>query len=175
MTNNPKNKLSRVATWAIIAVFLLPLLAAGLLYLTRDHWELGTKQHGTLLNPPIQLSLLPFKYEPSSWRLLLVLPECMDPSCELLLAKIDSIHQATGKDYPRVITSLFTESETADEALLKKFKAIHWFTLPKDNSLQFSIYIADPQGYLILQYPLDVQAQDILEDLRHLLRNSQIG
>ncbi len=173
------------ATWALMAVFFLPLLLASVLYMARDHWSLPTKQHGELINPPIEVQTLPlttengepwqFDQEPLLWRMLLVRPDCVDDLCQLQLAKLNSIHEATGKDFKRVGSLLITTSLDIDQKLIENFNYFNWLILPQSDLLTNGIYIMDPNGYIILHYLLDAPAKDMLEDLRHLLRASQIG
>ena len=37
------------------------------------------------------------------------------------------------------------------------------------------IYLVDPQGYLMMRYPQDVDRRGLLEDLERLLKISKIG
>ncbi|HLF66726.1 MAG TPA: hypothetical protein VI522_03840 [Gammaproteobacteria bacterium] len=183
--NKQHTKAPSRATWAVMAVFFLPLLFAGLLYLTRNHWELPTKQHGELIIPPLTVSTLAlnrengepwqFSQEPSLWRLLLVRPDCLDDLCSLQLQKINSIHEATGKDFKRVGLVLIMPGLAVDKNLIENFNYLHRLILLQDHLLNPGIYIMDPNGYIILYYPLEAPAKHMLEDLRHLLRASQIG
>lgn len=186
MTSNSPKPVSRITTWLLIAVFFLPLLIAMGLYFTRDHWNFATQQYGQLVNPPLAIETLSLstpdgepwlsKQEPSLWRLLLITDDCVDAACDLQLAKINSIHEAVGKDYPRVNVLLITRDKQVNKKFLENFnQEVSWLVFTAPAPLANGLWITDPNGYIILQYPLNVPGHDMLKDLRHLLRISQIG
>ncbi|MGA2655265.1 MAG: hypothetical protein ABSF18_04735, partial [Gammaproteobacteria bacterium] len=77
--------------------------------------------------------------------------KCVD-QCELQQAKIASVREATGKDFNRV-DAVFAITTEIPEGL----------------------YIMDPDGNIILKYSQDTPGAYMLDDLRHLLKVSQIG
>lgn len=150
--NNKISKNSRSLTlWGLLIVFFLPLVLAIVIYATRSHWSLESDPHGELLDPPLRITS---DYHASMrlWRVLYVTPQCLHDECELQQAKIASVREATGKDFNRV-DAVFTLS----------------------TEIPAGLYIMDPDGYIILKYPLDAPGAEILQDLRHLLKVSQIG
>ncbi len=150
--NNKIGKRSRSFTlWGLFIVFILPLILAAILYATRSHWSLESDPHGELLNPPWHLTA-DYKFDQRLWRVLYVTPQCLADACELQQAKITSIKEATGKDFDRVDTVLAITTEIPE-----------------------GLYIMDPDNHIILKYPLDTPGFYILQDLRHLLKVSQIG
>ncbi|MFA6036887.1 MAG: hypothetical protein WC748_02040 [Legionellales bacterium] len=146
-----KSRLSRSAIWGLFIVFILPLFLAFGLYATRSNWSLASTPNGELLNPPLHLTT-DYKFDKRLWRVMYLTPECLKDVCELQQAKITSIKEATGKDFNRVDTVLAITTE-----------------LPE------GLYIMDPDNHIILKYPTNAPGKDILEDLRHLLKVSQIG
>jgi hypothetical protein len=151
--NSKIGKRSRTLTlWGLFIVFILPLILAAVLYATRSHWSLESDPYGELLNPPLRLETTDYHAIMRLWRVLYITPGCIDNDCELQQAKIASIREATGKDYNRV-DAVFAVSTEIPEGL----------------------YIMDPDGYIILKYPSDTPGFYILQDLRHLLKVSQIG
>jgi hypothetical protein len=174
MTNKITKTTRSMSFWAVIIVFVLPLVLAIVLYATRTHWSLVSTTQGELLNPPLTLPLN-FTEEPRLWRVLYITPSCVDESCQLQLAKITSIHQATGKDFNRSTSVLITTTHNVDQKLLENFNNVDWFELHSAMPVDTGLFIMDPDGYIILKYPLDTPGAYILEDLRHLLKVSQIG
>ncbi len=169
-----KSGLGGFTFWAVVLVFVLPLVLAVGLYVSRAYWPLESKTHGELLTP-VQSLPLNFAAEPRVWRIVLVRPDCLDAACKLELAKIVSVHEATGKDFDRVASVLVTFTHEVDKKLLENFKEVSWFELHSAESVDTGVFIMDPDGYLILKYALDAQGADLLQDLRHLLKVSQSG
>lgn len=173
MNTKSSEKKRSITFLALLAVFFLPLLLAIGMYLTRSHWQLESNPHGELLTP----TLIPLDIEnkPRLWRVLFVAPDCVNQDCVLQLAKINSVHEATGKDFDRAGSALITTSDNVDRKLLENFNKVEWFELDTKDSITPGLYIMDPNGYIILQYSLDTPGAYLLQDLRHLLKVSQIG
>jgi hypothetical protein len=174
MTDKITQNTKRFTLWGLVLVFFLPLALAVGIYATRTHWPLQSATAGELIEPPLTLPLN-FVDNPRLWRILLIRPDCNDATCELQLAKIESIHEATGKDFNRTGSTLITTTHHVNPRLLENFKNVHWFELHSITPIDTGLFIMDPQGYIILKYPLDAPGADILEDLRHLLRISRSG
>lgn len=174
MTEKITKDTRKITFWALLIVFFLPLVLAIGLYVTRSHWQLESTTHGELLAPPLTLPLN-FTTEPRLWRVLYITPNCVGETCQLQLAKITSIHEATGKDFDRASSVLITTTHNVDQKLLENFKNVEWFELHSTHLIDTGLFIMDPDGYIILKYPLDAPGAYILQDLRHLLKVSQIG
>ncbi len=160
--------------WALIGIFFLPMMLAIILYSTRHHWELKSKTEGELLTPSLTIPL-DLSNEPRLWRVIYITPNCVDANCELQLAKIESVHEATGKDFDRVSAMLITTTDEVNPQFLEQFKQIPWKQLHSQTEIPMGLFIMDPNGYIILKYALDRPGVTILDDLRHLLKVSQIG
>lgn len=169
MTDKISKNTQSYTALAVMLAFIIPLVLAMLLYATRDFWSLTSSPNGELINPPLTL---PLQFKERQWHLLLIRPDCIDTACEVQLAKINSIHEATGKDFKRSSNILVTRTSNVKKELLEN---IQWLELNNITLLEDGLYIMDPDGYIILKYPLDVPAKGVLEDFRHLLKVSQIG
>lgn len=151
MTDKSIKNTRSLSILGLIVVFILPLVLAFALYGTRAHWSLDSTPNGELLNPPLHLTS-DYNSSLRLWRVLYITTQCLKEDCDLQQAKIVSIKEATGKDFKRVDAVMVVTSEIPE-----------------------GLYIMDPDGNIILKYPLDAPGKDILEDLRHLLKVSQIG
>jgi hypothetical protein len=118
---------------------------------------------------------LNFTHEARLWRVVYIAPDCVGDVCQLQLAKIASVKEATGKDFERTGTVLITTTHNVDQKLLENFTNMDWFELHSTSPIDTGLFIMDPDGYIILKYQLDAPGADILQDLRHLLKVSQIG
>jgi hypothetical protein len=77
------------------------------------------------------------------------------------------------QDASRVRRALLAR-QTADSGLVERFPRLVMLSA-EVGSLAEGVYIVDPLGNLVLRYPPQAPAADVLEDLKKLLRVSQIG
>src|SRR5690349_16380478 len=120
-----KNK-QNFSFWMVVIAFVLPIVLATLLYMTRDHWSLKSKTYGELLDPPLMLPA-DLHVPIGLWQVLYIAPICLGEMCRLEKEKIVSVHEATGKDFNRVRADFVATT-----------------------ALETGLYIVDPQGYVIL-------------------------
>lgn len=151
--------------WLVWAVALLPLLLAIAMY----YGGLWIPQHkvnaGELLPPGKTLSMAAFKdnrggvYQASGrWQLLLSVPRVCDELCQNWQSHLRQILILLGRE--RVETHLVIREET-EEA--------------RQTPEERKIWLADPLGNLILRYRQNQTPQDLLKDLKRLLKISKIG
>jgi cytochrome oxidase Cu insertion factor (SCO1/SenC/PrrC family) len=98
------------------------------------------------------------------WQLLLIsTAPCVD-RCAYWQQQLPQVNQALGKDRDRVIWSLVAGSKQQNQLSSAQ--------LPQQES---AIWLADPNGNLVLQYSLEQTPKDLLKDLKRLLKVSRIG
>lgn len=178
----------------LIVLFLLfagPLLLAWVWYNNTDiAWlKPGTVNHGTLIQPPKQLTDTAPELAVGSlrlqgkWTLVVAAPDC-DKDCMKALYVTRQVRIALGKDNERVQRLLLSHERPAlalaqtQPDLAAAFAA----QLPLLNELQplapagaAHIFLVDPLGNAMMWYPLDVAPKDLHDDLKRLLRYSQTG
>ena len=177
-------------------VFFVPILAAWLLNVFAPGWRpFGTLNHGTLVEPVRRVgsgdlahldgSAMDPGYLSGRWTLVHLLDgDCAQPCVEALV-RSRQVQQALGDDMQRVQLLLVlmapVDLEAADlpprialavanDAWLAKFSFAQ--TAPREI---LTIYLVDPQGYLMMRYPQDVDQRGMLADLERLLKISKIG
>jgi cytochrome oxidase Cu insertion factor (SCO1/SenC/PrrC family) len=131
------------------------------------------------------------------WWLLYVVPSDCDVACRNRLFQMRQVRKALGREEDRVRQVLvFTSAPSSElEALLeaefKDFVRITARAPAVDSALQRllpdasgagQLYIMDPLGWIMLAYPPEadekasvVKAEDVLQDLKKLLKASRIG
>lgn len=172
--------------YLLMFVFILPVVASWLLYLFHDHFNLKTKNHGTLLNPSIQAETIWKNAANHKWQIVYVPKTCAQDQCEKMLFTLAQTRKLFGKEYERVALTLITheayhskmnytfKNEVLSEQQFAKLHAE--LAKNKDNfDLTDKIYLLDPLGNLFMYYPSSVNPLDILKDVKHLLGVSQIG
>ena len=177
-------------------VFFLPIVAAWLLNVFAPDWRpFGTLNHGTLVEPVRQVSSANLRhldggamdadYLSGRWTLVHLLDGDCAQSCIEALAHSHQVQHALGDDRQRVQLLLvlveMVELETADlppgvalamadHAWLEAFSFAH--TAPRED---LTIYLVDPQGYLMMRYAQDMDQRGLLADLERLLKISKVG
>lgn len=131
------------------------------------------------------------------WWLVYVLPARCDAACRNSLFQMRQVRRASGAEADRVkLVLVQPQAPDADtQALLDKefpdMKRVSGVAADIDQALSAAtagaagagrLYIMDPRGFIMLSYlPVAdektsiLKAQDVLDDLKKLLGNSQIG
>ena len=101
----------------------------------------------------------------------IVAPDACGGSCETVLAQAEQLHTLLHKDVDRVRRALLAgvggplPSPGGDVAAFAGDLAL----------LDAGVYIVDPLGNLVLWYSYDDVGKPLLDDLKRLLKVSQIG
>lgn len=185
-TNHPRQ-------WTILAglaaVFILPLLLAWAMYHYQPFEHRGALAHGELLTPAQRLQVSGLRAVDDTpiggdlfrgkWTLLYHVPAAKaqsadrsgcDGDCRMLMDTLRRVRLAQGKSMRHVQRVLVEPAVAAPPNGLDKglqvVKAEHW-PLPAG-----SVYVVDPQGFLVLRYRPGFDPKGLLKDLQRLLRLS---
>ena len=177
------------------AIFLGPMLIAYVLYESVGGWtpDAGT-QHGDLLRPPGSLPDVALAARESGaaprfrgkWSLIVFSAgDCADV-CQTALYETRQIHRALGHDRDRVQRFLYTASDAQNLAsiesehpelivLARGSPASRALLEAVGDHATGDVFLADPRGNLIMRFPTGTGMRGIHEDLKKLLKISQIG
>jgi len=182
----------------LFAVGFGPMIVASIMYVTGWLNPAGQTNHGTLIQPPVpvqQLNLETADGTPFSarfgieqvdpqWHMLVVAQDC-DARCERLLYLARQVNIALGKNAPRVSRSAWLGSFPADLAqrwpeeyrLMERLQRSGAGAWPDaiNPASQPGILLIDPFGNVMMRYGPDHTGKQLLKDLQHLLKLSQIG
>jgi cytochrome oxidase Cu insertion factor (SCO1/SenC/PrrC family) len=176
----------------IFALFLGPVI---LDMLKRSSWwqyqPAGLKNHGQLVQPPIQLSLNTSEALDRRWVILYMLEKTCDRVCIERVTSLRQIHKAAGRNREHLSVVLLGQ-DLPDPAQRAALEAIYpqfiWATdsqhvaldslaiintkLNPDSAQANTIhtYILDPMLNVILAYGADTEPNDIHKDLKRLLK-----
>jgi len=189
---------SRARTLLVVAflVFFLPVLAAWLLNVFAPDWRpFGTVNNGTLVQPVRAVTAAGLRnvdgtsidpaYLSGRWTLVHVVRGACERSCVEVLVRSRQVQQALGEDVQRVqLLLVLAAPASAPSADIPP--GVTLAVASSDWLVSFSftdappeqgpgIYLVDPQGYLMMRYPRDVDRRDLLADLERLLKLSMIG
>jgi len=185
------SKSARVQLILLAILFLGPLLLAAYFYLQRDAWEFDSIERGHLLDPPYQLATIELtksvggkpvtKDFEGKWIMLYVAPEVCQLDCNRNLYNMRQARLALGKEMERVIRVVVDTIPPMGTHLKNLLTKVHtdievFYTKAYAKTLKPGyLYIVDPIGNIILEYPPEVRAKDLLNDTKRLLKVSQIG
>jgi hypothetical protein len=188
--NNTTKKNNKSMILIFVAVFLLPVILAKLA-LENGWFNQAATNKGTLIQPPMDMSSLQTSVQEPKWKLVYVLPQECDQSCENALYSIVQVWSALGKHSDRaeaVVISHANSNALQLEQLKTKQKVRIVESSEQNINLVFKdnnangIFIADTLNNVILRYPLQNDAEqsvldsrDILADMRKVLKLSRIG
>ncbi|MEJ2361815.1 MAG: SCO family protein [Gammaproteobacteria bacterium] len=195
---------SRIKLVILFAIFLIPVIAAYIIHKHPEWQPKGTINHGVLYKPSVRIkpfSLLteagkPYKLSDMTgkWSLIYIGGANCDKDCRVTLIKARDARWAQGTEATRIkyyylltadryngdkakLHKAFPEMVMLHgdpgqrEALLQQFKHSKTQEVGKANRL----YLVDPAGMLMMQYPYGFRHIGLMEDLKYLLKWSQIG
>lgn len=191
-----RRRRGRFVLGGLFALFMGPILVAYALNVLYPNWApFGTTNRGALVEPARGLSaegLRSADGEPlgaapfaERWTLVAVHgPSCGD-ACEQALVRMRQTRLALGKDADRIQRWLVIDEAAIAPAreLAERYRGVRlleatqrWTAaLGARGSTPGTVYLVDPQGYLVLRYDPSLADDAILKDLKRLLRISKIG
>lgn len=182
----------------VLVVFLSTLLFRASVTGTVDLPKLlGTKNHGTLLQPPRPIADLPlrtaagepFDYAklPKQWSLVLPVGRHCDERCQKMLYTTRQLHIALGKHADRVRRILVTTEYPLDDEfqhlLVEHPKVDVLVAEPAQFDAYFGkaqlqplrdrqYFVVDPDGWTMMYYNDQQDGKAVMADLKFLLGNS---
>lgn len=169
----------------LLAIVIGPILLATAMYEWRFWVPQDRNYHGELLADGRTLADLgvagPVE---AKWVLLVTAPQACDGDCRQLLYLARQIQIGLNRDVGRA-SHAFAGSQPLDadhDAMLKReYPQLGRHTLDPSLYRELTgddapaLWIVDPLGNLVLRYRGGVNGREVLEDLRLLLKLSQIG
>ena len=173
---------NRIALIIILSVTVLSLAGSyGLFHLTRQGDVWGTTNNGEFVTPPTTVGSLSIRdqqnqpvTEGGTWWLWVVSSGDCEGACDQALHQLRQLHALLNKDANRVRRALVQSGASKSPAIAERYPKLQ-FLSGRIQSLEPGIYIVDPIGNLVLRYPLADAGKPVLEDLKRLLKVSQIG
>jgi len=199
-TTGPKEKkpgLGRLQGISVIASVLLPVAAAYIVFYTGLGMPEGTVNQGELLRPPVNIHQMPFSgrdgaplqlgEEGPKWHYLILPGAGCSAECEKLLYTSRQVHIRLGEKADRVDRLLVTASPL-DEAQRQKLQREH----PRLRLVQLEegalqqlrrktshrniadprVLLVDQQGFAMMAYDNRHSGNQLLKDIKRLLKYS---
>ena len=202
-SNPPKRSIAPLI-WILI-VSLAPVVAAFLVYYIPEWRPSGSVNYGTLVEPqrPMptaeQLPLTTLDGKPydfnqlrGQWLLVAADGAACPEECAKKLYILRNTHAMTGKNVERLNRVWFiTDDAQVPEKVLEAYRGTIMLRVNPDDLTKFlttpagmasseaalaqPLWIMDPLGNLILEYPKDPDPLKVRKDIGKLLHNSRIG
>ena len=169
----------------LAGLFLLPLALAFWMYYATDWRPIGTVNHGELIQPPRPVPAftgLPADLFRHKWTLVYIGEGQCDDACRNALLVIRQTRLSLNNEMTRVErVFLATGNCCAQDVLQREHPGLKVFTAPADLSpfpsdeRAHAVFIVDPMGNLMMRHDARQNPKGLLEDLKRLLKYSQIG
>lgn len=195
--SQPRHKSPWLLIGILAAVFVLPVVAAWLLYLNINRVNFGTTQHGEFVTPvrllrPVSLplpltggSLAPDYFLKRYTLVYLGAADC-NADCEAALILTRQTRLALGRRIESAQRLYLVLGAPANPAKLSREQPdltvadvsgsagqefIRQFSADGHSTPDIGkyIYLVDPRGYYVLRYPIQGPPEGLLKDLQHLL------
>ncbi len=190
MSNTSKTR-GRLMLITLAVIFLGPVIFATWLYFGGDSLQpAGRTNHGALLEPIVNLNdVVPesaLHAHGSQWVLLYDNAGSCAEACAESLYTMRQSRLMLGREMDRV-QRIFVHGETPPPAELIATEHEGLVTM-QESSLSDALaaklpagaasggyFLIDPLGNLVLYFPPEIDPADMVDDIKHLLRLSQIG
>lgn len=174
----------RLQLLLILLLVIGPMVLATCMYKLGFWVPDGRSFHGVLLGNGEGRADLGVAGQDERWQLLVTAPaECAD-DCQRLVYLARQIQVGLGRDASRASHALAASHPLSApyQALLgREYPRLQRYALDavryrqRVNQPGPQLWIVDPHGNLVLRYDAGVNGKHVLDDLRHLLKLSNIG
>ncbi|TMU82652.1 hypothetical protein FGA82_03905 [Pseudomonas fluorescens] len=175
----------RIQLLLILLGVIGPMVLATGMYKLQFWVPEGRSYHGELIGNGQTRADLGVQADEERWQILVTAPKDCAVDCQQLVYLARQIQIGLGRDAGRASHALAAAQPVSadyDAKLSREYPQLQRY--PLDASV-FSkttgdkatpqLWIIDPHGNLVLRYEPNVKGKDLLNDLRHLLKLSNIG
>lgn len=169
----------------LVLVAVVPMVLAASMYQFGFWVPKSRTYHGQLIATGQSRADLGVTADERRWQLLVSAPTRCTADCQQLVYLARQVQIGLGRDAARATHALATgqalsvdyaEKLEREYAEIKRYPlelSRYWQTVPGLDEPQ--LWIVDPHGNLVLRYGAQVNGKDLLDDLRRLLKLSNIG
>ena len=181
--SNPRAR-GRLQLILILLVVLGPMILATCMYKLKFWVPEGRSYHGTMIGNGQSRADLGVAGDDRRWQLLVSAPRACAADCQRLVYLVRQIQVGLGRDASRASHALAAAQPLpqAFQALLgREYPQLQRYALDVQRYQEQvgeagpQLWIVDPHGNLVLRYDVKVNGKHVLDDLRHLLKLSNIG
>ncbi|KJZ64006.1 hypothetical protein ABH912_003941 [Pseudomonas sp. BT76 TE3572] len=162
-----------------------PMILATGMYKLQFWVPEGRSYHGELIGNGQTRADLGVQAQEDRWQILVTAPKDCSVDCQQLVYLARQIQIGLGRDAGRASHALAVAqplSSEYDAKLTREYPQLQRYPLSLTDFQKTAgdkavpqLWIIDPHGNLVLRYDPTVKGKDLLNDLRHLLKLSNIG
>ena len=185
MSERPDRRKGRWQLLLILLMVIGPMVLATFMYKLQFWVPDSRSYHGEMIGNGQTRVDIGVQADEMRWQLLVTAPTACAADCQQLVYLARQLQIGLGRDASRASHALAsTQPVSADyDAKLKAeypqlqrySLALSTFTKNAAAPGEAQLWIVDPHGNLVLRYDAKVKGKDLLNDLRHLLKLSNIG
>lgn len=180
-----KRRRGRLQLLLILLLTLGPMVLATCMYMLKFWVPESRSYHGEMIGNGQSREALGVTSDEQRWQLLVTAPKGCGGDCQQLVYLARQLQIGLGRDASRA-THALAVGQPVDAAyaarLQREYPQLQRYTLNVPTYTQAAegngaaqLWIVDPHGNLVLRYDPQVNGKDVLTDLRHLLKLSNIG
>lgn len=162
-----------------------PMILATGMYKLQFWVPEGRSYHGEMIGNGQTRADIGVQAQENRWQLLVTAPKDCSVDCQQLVYLARQIQIGLGRDAARASHALaIAQPLNSDYAtkLQRAYPQLQRYSLDPPTYIKGAksndtphLWIIDPHGNLVLRYDPTVKGKDLLNDLRHLLKLSNIG
>ncbi|MGA9704011.1 hypothetical protein [Pseudomonas sp.] len=178
----------RKGRWQLILILMMvigPMVLATFMYKLQFWVPDSRSYHGEMIGNGQTRADIGVQADEDRWQLLVTAPTACTADCRQLVYLARQLQISLGRDASRASHAL-ASAQPVSAAYEAKLKAeypqlqrypLDLTTFTKDAAApgDAQLWIVDPHGNLVLRYDAKVKGKDLLNDLRLLLKLSNIG
>ncbi|MGF6327736.1 hypothetical protein ABH909_000614 [Pseudomonas sp. BS3782 TE3695] len=162
-----------------------PMILATGMYKLQFWVPEGRSYHGELIGNGQTRADIGVPAQENRWQLLVTAPKDCSVDCQQLVYLARQIQIGLGRDASRASHALAIAqplNSDYETKLQREYPQLQRYSLDSPTYIKGArsndiphLWIIDPHGNLVLRYDPTVKGKDLLNDLRHLLKLSNIG
>lgn len=175
----------RLQLMLVLLVAVGPMILATSMYKFKFWVPDNRSFHGEMIGNGETRAELGVQSDEKRWQLLVTAPGQCDADCQQLVYLARQIQIGLGRDASRAshaITAAQPLSAEYDARLTREYPQLQRYPLDLKRYQRAApgidlpqLWIVDPHGNLVLRYGAEVNGKDLLNDMRQLLKLSNIG
>ncbi|WP_077046254.1 hypothetical protein [Pseudomonas sp. KK4] len=175
----------RIQLLLILLGVIGPMILATGMYKLQFWVPDGRSYHGELIGNGQTRADLGVQADEQRWQLLVTAPKACAADCQQLVYLARQIQIGLGREAGRASHAIATAqplSADYDAKLTREYPQLQRYPLDLGSFSKTAadpaapqLWIIDPHGNLVLRYDPSVNGKDLLKDMQHLLKLSNIG
>ena len=185
MSEVPDRRKGRWQLMLILMMVIGPMALATFMYKLQFWVPDSRSYHGEMIGNGLSRADIGIPAQEQRWQLLVTAPAACAADCQQLVYLARQLQIGLGRDASRASHALasaqplgsdYEAKLKAEYPQLQRYPLdLSTFTNTHGDKTAPQLWIIDPHGNLVLRYDPSVKGKDLLNDLRHLLKLSNIG